>query len=97
MVALARREDPRVPRTRCRDGDSEKPSPEHGDGDGERGNFITSGAGTGGEWDGLVPREEYSYQIRDQLIRPKLADKLVPPGMSERRDDASSCACPAHP
>uniref|UniRef100_A0A0D3EVP2 DUF834 domain-containing protein n=1 Tax=Oryza barthii TaxID=65489 RepID=A0A0D3EVP2_9ORYZ len=42
-----------------------------------------------GEWDGLVPREEYSSQIRDQLIRPKLADKLVPPGTSERRDDAA--------
>nr|BAD17768.1 hypothetical protein [Oryza sativa Japonica Group]BAD17776.1 hypothetical protein [Oryza sativa Japonica Group] len=42
-----------------------------------------------GEWDELVPREEYSSQIRDQLIRPKLADKLVPPGTSERRDDAA--------
>uniref|UniRef100_A0A0E0N4B7 Uncharacterized protein n=1 Tax=Oryza rufipogon TaxID=4529 RepID=A0A0E0N4B7_ORYRU len=43
-----------------------------------------------GEWDGLVPREEYFSQIRDQLIRPKLADKLVPPGTSERRDDRCS-------
>uniref|UniRef100_A0A0E0CAG5 Uncharacterized protein n=1 Tax=Oryza meridionalis TaxID=40149 RepID=A0A0E0CAG5_9ORYZ len=42
-----------------------------------------------GEWDGLVLREKYSSQIRDQLIRPKPADKLVPPGTSERRDDAT--------
>uniref|UniRef100_A0A0E0A8I7 Uncharacterized protein n=1 Tax=Oryza glumipatula TaxID=40148 RepID=A0A0E0A8I7_9ORYZ len=42
-----------------------------------------------GEWDGLVPREEYSSQIRDQLIRPKLADELILGGTSERRERAS--------
>ncbi|EEC72748.1 hypothetical protein OsI_06378 [Oryza sativa Indica Group] len=36
-----------------------------------------------GEWDGLVPTEEYSSQIRDQSVRPKLADELVPPGTSD--------------
>ncbi|EEE54477.1 hypothetical protein OsJ_01583 [Oryza sativa Japonica Group] len=41
-----------------------------------------------GEWDGLVPGEEYSSQIRDQLIGENVADELVPPGTSERRDDA---------
>ncbi|EAZ19459.1 hypothetical protein OsJ_35022 [Oryza sativa Japonica Group] len=40
------------------------------------------------EWDGLVPGEEYSSQIRDQPIRENVADELVPPGTSERRDDA---------
>jgi hypothetical protein len=50
-----------------------------------------------GEWDGLVPREEYSSQIRDQLIRPKLADELVPPGTSERRDDALLAHLPCSP
>jgi hypothetical protein len=40
-----------------------------------------------GEWDGLVPGEEYSSQIRDQPIREILADELVPVGTSERCDD----------
>ena len=40
-----------------------------------------------GEWNGLVPGEEYSSQIWDQSIWPNLADELVPPRMSERRDD----------
>ncbi|EAZ36729.1 hypothetical protein OsJ_21064 [Oryza sativa Japonica Group] len=45
-----------------------------------------------GEWDGLVPREEYSSQIRDQPIWPKLADELVPGRTSERRERASTLA-----
>uniref|UniRef100_A0A0E0I3L1 Uncharacterized protein n=1 Tax=Oryza nivara TaxID=4536 RepID=A0A0E0I3L1_ORYNI len=43
-----------------------------------RGVFFTLG-----EWDGLVPTEEYSSQIRDQSVWPKLADELVPPGTSD--------------
>lgn len=39
-----------------------------------------------GEWDGLVPREEYSSQIRDQAIRKNLADELVLAGTSARRE-----------
>jgi hypothetical protein len=54
-----------------------------------------------GEWDGLVPGEEYSSQIRDQPIRQILADELVPVGMSERRDplelEASLRARPTRP
>uniref|UniRef100_A0A0E0B4B0 Uncharacterized protein n=1 Tax=Oryza glumipatula TaxID=40148 RepID=A0A0E0B4B0_9ORYZ len=45
------------------------------------------GGSTGqGEWDGLVPGEEYSSQIRDQSIRQNLADELVPPGTGARRE-----------
>ncbi len=44
------------------------------------------------EWDGLVPREEYSSHIRDQPIQPKLADELVLGGTSERRERASTLA-----
>uniref|UniRef100_A0A0D9YBD5 Uncharacterized protein n=1 Tax=Oryza glumipatula TaxID=40148 RepID=A0A0D9YBD5_9ORYZ len=46
-----------------------------------------------GVWDGLVPGEEYSSKIRDQLIRKKLADELVPPGTSERRHRAIRHLC----
>uniref|UniRef100_A0A0E0HVM1 Uncharacterized protein n=1 Tax=Oryza nivara TaxID=4536 RepID=A0A0E0HVM1_ORYNI len=38
-----------------------------------------------GEWDGLVPREEYSSQIRDKSIRQNRPDELVPLGRSTRR------------
>uniref|UniRef100_A0A0D9Z4C6 Uncharacterized protein n=1 Tax=Oryza glumipatula TaxID=40148 RepID=A0A0D9Z4C6_9ORYZ len=41
----------------------------------------------------LVPGEEYSSKIRDQLIRKKLADELVPPGTSERRHRAIRHLC----
>jgi hypothetical protein len=48
-----------------------------------------------GEWDGLVPIEEYSSQIRDQSVRPKLADELVPPGTSDGvKPPLCSCALP---
>uniref|UniRef100_A0A0E0IL69 Uncharacterized protein n=1 Tax=Oryza nivara TaxID=4536 RepID=A0A0E0IL69_ORYNI len=47
--------------------------------------FGTVGASQG-EWDGLVPEEEYSSQIRDQSIRQNLADELVPPGTGSRRE-----------
>nr|BAD46361.1 hypothetical protein [Oryza sativa Japonica Group] len=39
-----------------------------------------------GEWDGLVPGQEYSSQIRNQAIRKNLVDELVPPGTSARRE-----------
>uniref|UniRef100_A0A0D3H810 Uncharacterized protein n=1 Tax=Oryza barthii TaxID=65489 RepID=A0A0D3H810_9ORYZ len=47
--------------------------------------FGTVGASQG-EWDRLVPGEEYSSQIQDQSIRQNLADELVPPGTSSRRE-----------
>jgi hypothetical protein len=54
-----------------------------------------------GEWDEMVPGEEYSSQIRDQPIRQILADELVLVGTSERHDplklEASPRARPTRP
>uniref|UniRef100_A0A0E0QSQ5 Uncharacterized protein n=1 Tax=Oryza rufipogon TaxID=4529 RepID=A0A0E0QSQ5_ORYRU len=47
--------------------------------------FGTVGASQG-EWDGLIPGEKYSSQIRDQSILQNLADELVPPGTGSRRE-----------
>nr|BAD62204.1 hypothetical protein [Oryza sativa Japonica Group] len=36
-------------------------------------------------WDGLVPLEEYSPQIQDQIIQQKRVDEFVPPGSDARQ------------
>nr|BAA84811.1 hypothetical protein [Oryza sativa Japonica Group]BAB19373.1 hypothetical protein [Oryza sativa Japonica Group] len=58
-----------------------------------------------GEWDGLVPGEKYSSQIRDEVVRQNQPDQSIPLRPSERRQlplpparlrrGAATAACPS--